>query len=81
MATCACGCGGSLKPDSPWNYLRGHKTAHKNGQDVPTPKKAKPAPIEKTTAPADPDFLDSLWNALPDDHKRDALRSVFDAIL
>lgn len=87
MATCACGCDGQLKPGTPWVYLRGHKTAKQQGNNVPTPKKSKRAAelIDENRAAlqadVDPSLLDALWNALPEAQKKNALRAAIDSIL
>lgn len=88
-----CGCGRDVKHRGRCSFRRGTEQRKSLPRRIAetvlaspdlTPKKATPAPagpVRVAENHPDPDFLDTIWNALPDDHKRDALRAVFDAIL
>lgn len=86
---CACGCGADMV-GSAWNYKRGHKPAHKAGQDVPAPKVrvgsimrppkhfARPSPVFTNVQVPGSDELDELWGGLSKSLRRKALRSLLE---
>lgn len=81
MEKCACGCGENASANR--KYAWGHKP--KTGGVAPkrTPKAARvsPAAPKETVSSAEPGLLDTLWNALPESHQREALRSLLEEVL
>lgn len=79
-----CGCGRPQIHKGRCAFRReqsGKPDANPRPKRVAAAPPAPAGPVRVAENHPDPDFLDTIWNALPDDHKRDALRAVFDAIL
>ncbi len=73
MKDCACGCGETLRWDSTWNFIRGHKPKKEGA--TPRVKREAPAPEPELMAEEEPiqrirlelteEQLERIWQGLP----------------